>query len=440
MEQKATIGVNLQPDRTMAPAFGTLDKVEIAEAGKSLLPGGIPVFKIDAGIQELVKIEIIFPGAGATSQPTPLVSVGTNDMLDEGTVNYSASALAEQVDFYGAFLQTEATLDFASVCLFSLNKHLTNTIPLLKEMIKNANFPEHEFDTYIQNKKQKFRVDEAKVSTVARKKFTQILFGDKHPYGNYIIEDNFKSVNRNLLSEFHTSAYSLKDSYIVVSGKMDPRMDDLLARSFQISETLKKDNIAIKEQVPNPDRSSQKHFVEKKEAVQSAIRIGRTLFNKTHSDFAAMQVLNTILGGYFGSRLMSNIREEKGYTYGIGSGIVSLKQAGYFFISTEVGVEVCKPALKEIYFELKRLREEPVSQEELTLVRNHMLGSFLRSADGPFSLADKFKGIYDYGLNYSYYQNYVQTIKNITPIDLQKLANLYLKEEDLTELVVGKMQ
>jgi zinc protease len=434
MNTKATL-----PDRTKAPEFGTIDKVEIAEAISSVIPGGLPVFKIDAGSQELVKIEIIFPGAGAASQPRALIAVGTNDMLDEGTSNHSSQALAETVDYYGAFLQMESTLDFASICLFSLNKHLSKTIPLLEDLVKNANFPEHEFTTYIQNKEQKFSVDEAKVSTVARKKFTQLLFGNEHSYGHYVALEDFAQVNRQLFADFYSSAYRLDKCHIVVSGKIDPRLDELLARSFgslvsSPSFTAPSVLLSTFESV-----KEKKHFVERKDAVQSAIRVGRILFNKTHPDFSGMQILNTVLGGYFGSRLMSNIREDKGYTYGIGSGMVSLKQAGYFFISTEVGVDVCKLALKEIYSEMTRLRNELIPEEELTLVRNYMLGSFLRSADGPFSLADKFKSIYDYGLDYSYYQRYIQTIKNITSTELQKLANTYLKEEEMVELVVGKM-
>jgi len=145
-----------------------------------------------------------------------------------------------------------------------------------------------------------------------------------------------------------------------------------------------------------------------------------------------------VFGGYFGSRLMANIREDKGYTYGIGSAMVSFRHAGYFTISTEVGAEVTKDAIKEIYFELNKLQTEKISENELSLIRNYMLGTFLRSIDGPFALADRFKGIYFNGLNYDYYERYVETIKSITPKQLQDLANKYLKKDEMIELVVGK--
>ena len=149
-------------------------------------------------------------------------------------------------------------------------------------------------------------------------------------------------------------------------------------------------------------------------------------------------MVNTILGGYFGSRLMANIREEKGYTYGIGSRMVSMNNAGYIYISTEVGTNVCDDAVNEIYKEIDKLRNELVSSEELNLVKNYMMGDFLRSADGPFALADKFKKIMFYDLSYSYYDEFVKTVKTITPEQIQSLADQYLNPDDLYELVVGK--
>ncbi|HXC04561.1 MAG TPA: pitrilysin family protein [Bacteroidia bacterium] len=426
------------PDRKSAPAYGMPDQVLIPEAAISKLDNGIPVFKIDAGSQELARIEVIFPAAGATAQTVPMLASAVNDMLEEGTFNYTSSAFAEELDYYGAFLQTETTLDFSSVCLFTLNKHLPHTLALLQEVIQNVSFPEHEFQTFIRNRKQKFLTDEAKVGNVSRKKFVQILFGDEHPYGHYQSESDFDAVNRDLLIQFHAGTYSSNACHIVASGKMDPALDKLLAAHFGTAWKNSHVQPALVNARMHPVQG-RFHFVEKKDAVQSAIRIGRVLFNKTHPDFLGMMVLNTVFGGYFGSRLMSNIREDKGYTYGIGSGMVSLKQAGYFFISTEVGVDVCKPALEEIYKELARLRTELIPAEELDLVRNYMLGTFIRSADGPFALADKFKGVYDYALDYSYYQTYVKTIRTITSVDLMALANTYLKEEDMVQLVVGKM-
>ena len=179
-------------------------------------------------------------------------------------------------------------------------------------------------------------------------------------------------------------------------------------------------------------------YIEKTEALQSAIRMGKLSINRTHTDFPALQVLNCVLGGYFGSRLMANIREDKGYTYGIGSGIASLKQAGYFFLATEVGADVCANALTEIENEVNLLRTDLIQEEELALVRNYMLGSLLGSLENAFSHADKFKNIYFAGLDYNYYDNYIHTVKNISAEQLKAIANQYLNWDAITKVVVGK--
>ena len=180
-------------------------------------------------------------------------------------------------------------------------------------------------------------------------------------------------------------------------------------------------------------------YIKKEGALQSAIRIGRLIPNKLHPDYLGLQVLNTILGGYFGSRLMNNIREDKGYTYGINSGVVSLKNGGYFFISTEVGADVTKDALNEIYKEIDLLRTEEVSIEELDLVKNYMLGQFLKSCDGAFNLANLFESVKLYDLDYNFYNNYIKTIKEITPKTIKALGVKYFNKKDLKEVVVGRL-
>jgi predicted Zn-dependent peptidase len=184
--------------------------------------------------------------------------------------------------------------------------------------------------------------------------------------------------------------------------------------------------------------SGKEHYIEKADALQSAIRIGQVSINRTHADFPGLQVVNTILGGYFGSRLMANIREDKGFTYGIGSALVSLKNSGYYFIASEVGADVCSAAMTEIEKEMAILKKDVVSEEELSLVRNYMLGSMLGSLENALSHADKFKNIYFSGLGYDYYQNYIQTVRNISPEEVLNLANRYLNFDGFQRVIVGK--
>lgn len=399
------------------------------------MKNNVPVYHINAGTQDLVKIELLFP-AGMWHQPSPLVGSAASTMLNEGTSKRSAKEISEMVDYYGAFLHTEITHDFAAVGVHSLNKHLPSVLSIIEEIISDSVFRKEEWDIYIKNKQQSFIVNNKKVSFVSRKKFAELLFGNDHPYGHNVNEDDFDKLKREDAYNFYKQNYSAKDAIIVASGNVTDSTLQLIEKHFGcIASPL---TSPLLEERGKRGEAGGQHYIEQKDALQSAIRIGKMLFTKPHADYPAMQVVNTIFGGYFGSRLMANIREDKGYTYGIGSAVVSFSHAGYFTISTEVGAEVTKDAVKEIYFELHKLQTEKVSESELSLVRNYMLGTFLRSIDGPFALADRFKGIHFSGLGYDYYDRYIETIRTITPEQILALSNKYLKKEEMIELVVGK--
>lgn len=426
-------------DRKKAPVFEGVGKVDMIHATEERLSNNIPVYSINAGTQDLVKVEFLFE-AGILQQKKMLQASAVNAMLEEGSSKLTADQIAEQVDYYGAFLETSINQYSASVYLYTLNKYLADTLPVVEQVIKDSIFPQNELDTFLNNRKQRFLVNSQKVAFVARKHFQALLFGNQHPYGSNIKEKDFSKIKREDLVEFYSTYYRPENCKIIVSGKTDSKTTKLLEKFFGADDWKRSfvDNIVTSPEYPIISSDIKEHYLPKKDALQSAIRIGKVMFDKTHDDFLSIQILNTILGGYFGSRLMSNIREDKGYTYGIGSGLVSLKGTGYFFISTEVGVDVCNLAIDEIYAELGRLREELIDERELSLVKNYLMGSFLRSIDGPFALAARFKSIMEYGLDYDYFDRYVATIKETNASKLRELANHYFEPSSLTCLVVGK--
>lgn len=422
-------------DRSIPPAFKNIEKVDFIKAVTKTLSNGINVNVINAGSQEILRIDFIF-GAGKRFENKPLLSTSVNGMILEGTKKRTAAEIADAVDYYGAFLEHDSENDWSTITLYTLEKYLQETIPVVLEVISDSIFPEKEFNTFIQNRKQRYLVNNQKVNIVARKKFAELLFGNSHPYGYNVQEKDFDMLRQEELVGFYKKHYHLSNCNIVISGMVTDKTILVLDQTLgKVKFEFSKIEIPVSQLKSAPEKKVE---VVKEGAIQSALRVGRLLFNKTDKDYIPFQVLNTVFGGYFGSRLMSNIREDKGYTYGIGSGLASLQQGGYFFISTEVGVDVTKKALNEIYFEMKRLREETISSSELDTVRSYMLGTFLRSVDGPFSLADRFIGIMTYGLTYDYYKQYVETVKNITPQQLNVLANKYLLDGEMIELVVGK--
>jgi len=422
-------------DRTTMPVFGKEANIDIVHAQEGKLPNGIPLYSVNAGTQDVIKVEMIF-NAGATQQNKPLIADTANSMLEEGTTKHNSEEIASMLDYYGAFLEVAAYHDYAAVTVYSLGKHVAKVLPILEELVKEPSFPQQELDVYLTNKKQRFLVEDKKVRAVAARNFPALLFGDAHPYGHVTKIEEYDTVKQADLQSFHKTNYSPNGCAIIVSGKFKEPLMNMIGDHFGGS-TWKAQQTEASKKVDITPSAEKKHFMAKEKALQCAIRMGKPLFLKSHPDAIPFQILNIILGGYFGSRLMSNIREDKGYTYGIGSGVVFMKDAGYFQISSEVGSDVCDKALIEIYKELDRLCTEPIPQAELQLVKNYARGNFLRSMDGPFSLAERFKHIWLHGLDYSYYEKYVSTLAEITSAQLMDVAKKYLQKDSIYELVVG---
>lgn len=424
-------------NRTIQPVVNPIEHIDMVQAEKRLLSNGIPVYFINAGSQDVVKIDFIFE-AGTWFQSANLIASLCNSMLEEGSRNFSSAQIAERFDFYGAYIQLMADQIYGFANVVSLGKHLPAILEATEDLLKHSVFPDYELSVLIDKNKQKFLLENEKVRTLCQKKFTQVMFGDEHPYAmNNKLED-FDQINREMLVQFYHNYYHSGNCRIIAAGHVDDRVLNLLETHFGGNDwgqkSLKTSEFKIN---PAPTRF---HHVEKTNGSQSAIRIGKLWVSKAHPDYIPLSILVAILGGYFGSRLMANIREEKGYTYGIGSFVLSLKYASYLIISTEVGNEYVGPTLKEIDLEMKRLQTELVSENELETVRSYLLGEFLRDFDGPFALAGSFKAINDFDLDYSFYDRYLSSLRNITSDQILKLAQQYLNPEDCFTVVAGKME
>ena len=424
-------------DRTIKPEIKTIDRVALLTPKEVVLDNGVHMYSFNAGTQDVVRIECVF-NAGTWYQEKKLTAFSTVKMLKEGTKDYSASDIAEIFDACGAYIGTEAEKDYTYVSLYTLNKHLEKLLPVFTTMIRESVFPQHELSVMLANKKQEQMVSMERVSFISRTKFAEQLYGKDHPYGQSAELNDYDNVNREELAAYHQKYYHPGNLRIITSGKIDDTTQTLINR-FLGDKDWKQGEKAIANEWQLPTDSEKRIFIPKENVLQSAVRIGKVLFTKKDPDYFGMGILNTILGGYFGSRLMTNIREDKGYTYGINSGIISLRNSGFMYIASEVGADVRELATKEVYHEMNLLRNELVPDEELSLVKNYMAGSFLRSIDGPFALADRFIGILDYGFDFNeYYNRYLQTIKDITPQQLQVLANKYFIEDSFFETVAGK--
>jgi len=424
-------------DRKTTPAYGIIDKIQFPLPEQEILGNGLPMHTIQGGVHDIVRLDYSFP-AGSRYASLPLTALAVNQLLQEGTKKYHARELAEKLDYYGAVFKPWITSDTAGFTVFSLSKHLIPVTGLVHSMITEPVFPEEELLVFLQKRKQQFLVEMERVSYRARNRFTEVLFGENHPYGRTLREDDFHRINREVLRDFWKKTYASSRSWVLVSGKPGPsRLNEMKKRLASLPLHTEEDTL------PSfPDITScpgKRHVVPMPRHMQSALRIGRLTFTRDHPDFPAMLVLNTILGGYFGSRLMRNIREEKGYTYGIVSFLSPLHNAGYLTIVSEVGAENTANTIKEIYREMETMQRKPVGDEELDLVRNYMMGDLLRELDGPFATAETYRSIVDAGMDMSHVQHIMETIKNITPGEIGKLAQKYLNPENMKEVIAGRM-
>ncbi|MFM7016881.1 MAG: M16 family metallopeptidase [Bacteroidota bacterium] len=420
-------------NRLIAPNLLQPGGIEIPAAQITSLSNQTPVITLNSGTQEVIKIELVFE-AGSIYSSHPILATSCNRLIEEGSGPYTSAEISEMLDQYGAYFITESGNEFANISLYTTGKFILQTLPVLKTILSEPTFAEEEIETFKTQGKQRLAINLNKVDFLARRNFLNTLYGNEHPLGILTQPDDFDKLNKSVLSSFYESHYRKKLKAVFIAGKLSSEQETAI---YQLLEDLKFDHSNTKNNVKTNILNSKSLYINKKDSVQAAIRIGKRMFTRTHPDYYDFTILNTILGGYFGSRLMSNIREDKGYTYGIGSGLATDINDGYFFISTEVGATVVNEALKEIYFETERLQNELVPEEELTLVKNYLFGSFQRSIDGVFALSDRHKTLYLNNLTTDHYLDYIHRLKTITSEDIQFCAQKHLVKSTFSEVIVG---
>src|SRR5690606_7555693 len=363
-------------DRTIAPQFNVVEEVRLLQPEHEVLQNGVDLFVFNSGEQDLVKIEWVFQNLNTEDLHLPLLNIALAGMFLEGTKQYASAEIAEKVDFYGAFLQPEYSFDHTSLTLYALNKHVEKLLPIVKSVLTESIFPESELNTYVRNNKQNLSVSLKKNDFVARRVFNKTIY-DSNRYAYSPEIEDYDRLERSDILKLYQHQINAGNCTIFISGRVTNQIHQTVRKIFGDQWDARPLDQTQQRMVDKGSQKGNLILIERPDALQSAIRVGYQTINRKHPDFSSLQLLNTILGGYFGSRLMSNIREEKGFTYGIGSGIASLKYGAFFTIATEVGVGVTNATLVEIEKEIDRLRNEPIPIEELNLVKNYVNGAFL---------------------------------------------------------------
>ena len=423
-------------NRTVSPPIK--DAIEfdlhLKPCEKFVLDNGVEVFAIDAGAQDVLQLELVF-FAGNSLENAGAVAAATNHLLKNGTTNKTAFQINEHFEYYGAYCNRACYHETATLSLHTLSKYLPELLPVVKEIITDSIFPETELAVYKQNSKQKLAVSLKKCDFVANRLIDALLFGEDHPYGKYITADKYDALTTEQLKEHFNKHYLNGSCVIFVAGKLPADLFEQLNKQFG-SLTLSNHRKQIFNYQLQPAAQKKQRISNDANGVQGAIRIARPFPNRHHPDYTKVMVLNTVLGGFFGSRLMSNIREDKGYTYGIHSYVQNHLQDSAWLISTEAGKDVSEAAVNEVYKEMQILTEELIEDDELLLVRNYLIGTILGDLDGPFHLIGRWKNIILNNLNEEYFYNSISTIKNISAEEVRGLAKKYFQPDAFYELVV----
>ncbi len=408
--------------------------LQLKNCDRFVLDNKVPVYAMNAGAQDVVMVEWVFD-AGNWYDKQPMVAATTNFLIKNGTTSKTAYQINDFFEFHGAYLNRSCYNETASITLHCLSKHLETLLPVVREIIETSIFPAEELAIYIQNQKQRLSVNLQKCDFIANRLIDEYLFGINHPYGTYSNAEDYDALNTDLLKAFYKQYYLNGSCKIFVAGKMPIGYESMLNKAFG-TLPLHADAPVVVEHPIVTAAQKKVEIINDENGVQGAIRMARPFPNRHHPDFQKAHVLNTLFGGFFGSRLMSNIREDKGYTYGIHSYFQNHVHASAWMISTEAGRDVCAATITEVLKEMELLRNELVDMEELNLVRNYMIGSLLGDLDGPFQLIGRWKNYVLNGLDENYFYKSIETIKSVTPQELQRLANTYLQPDDFYELVV----
>jgi zinc protease len=419
--------------RTQPPVY-PIEKVAIPDAIPFRLQNGIPVYLIEAGTEDIMRIEFTFK-AGQVNEYLPLLASTTNMMLSEGSQNYCSEEINRLLDYYGVFMNLSAEKDRAGIVLFFLNKHIKKVLELSLEILFRPVFPETELNSLMKKRLRWYMVNREKVQNLASDQFFESVFGKHHPYGHQVLERDFDNLNPAILKDFHSKYYTPENLAIIISGKIHEKTSELLDYYFG-DITSKNIYIEDPENILKAEKRKKIHII-KPGATQTALRIGSSTINKRHPDYIGLKILDSVLGGYFGSRLMKNIREEKGFTYGISSTVSSLDLSGYKVISTDVNQKNLHKTIDEIYREIRLLQSVPVSKEEMEVVRNYMTGEMVRMFDGPFALAESLRSAWEFGLDNTYYYRLAEKIKTIEPDEIIMLAQTYYNVDELYQVTVG---
>ncbi len=401
----------------------------------TVMPNGVSLHALQGEDRGVVRLDILFKG-GYSRQQKPLQALFTNRMLREGSEKYSSAEISQKLDYYGAWIDMYSSQEANHITLYVLAKHFSSLLPVVEDFIKKPTFPEENLSVVRNNNKAHFLINSRKVDAVAQRHFEQMLWGENHPLGHIVEPVDYDNITRDDLLRYYKNVYSSNNCTIFLTGSCTPEIIEGIQKSF--GNTAWGTYAPIEGNHPAPCTIKEKRFVKIEGTLQSAVKIGCFTLPATNPDIYAFRFLNVLFGGYFGGRLMANIREEKGYTYDIISEIDAYGTRNALMISSQTATGYVAPLLHEVYSEIERLQSEDIPAEEVELVRNYIMGELCREYEGAIAKAEVFINAWLAGEGFDSVNRYIDTVAAITPERLGEVARKYFCREQMFEIVVGE--
>ncbi len=424
-------------DRTKPPKPGPESKVKFPSYYEKTLPNGFKVIVIENHEQPIVYVSFVVKSGSTYDGELPGLASVTAELLTKGTKTRSATQIAEEIDFVGGSLNATASWDAVNVNVLVLKKYLSVGFDILQDVVLNPTFPEEELERVRTQRLASIKQSKAEAGYLAGVRFSKELFAG-HPYANESggNEESIQKMKRDDLVKFYQTHFMPNNSFIIFAGDITPSEALPLVEKY-FGRWEKGKNPHKKFQAVKDISQTRVVIVDKPGAVQSAIRIGHLGIDRKNKDYVKVYTLNTLLGGYFNSRINMNLRETHGYTYGASSFFDARIYPGPFIVSTDVRNEVTDSSVAEIIKELKRIIEEPVPEDELKMAKDYIVGSFPLQIETPAQVASRVMTIEIYGLPKDFYDRFREEVRKITAKDIQETAKKYLHPDKLLIVVSG---
>ncbi len=423
-----------QLDRSQRPAPGPAPVIRLGDFESFTLNNGLQVIVVENRNVPVVTIQL-----SLTNDPVMEGdAVGYVEMagmlMREGTINRSKEQIDESIDFIGASLSTSSGGMFAS----SLSRHTETLLEIMSDVLLNPTFPLAELDRRITQSKSGLATVRNDANAIARNVGLVAVYGTDHPYGQISTVESLDNITRSMLVDYYNTYFKPNVAYLVIVGDIDVDRARILSEKY-FGNWKKGDVPTHTYPTPKAPEGRRVAFAERPGAIQSVVNVTYpVLFSPGNPDAIKASVMNSILGGgVFSGRLMQNLREDKGYTYGARSSLSSDRLIGRFTASTEVRNSVTDSTVVEILGEMQRLINEPVDETTLELVKNFMNGNFARSLESPRTVAGFALNIKRFNLPEDYYATYLEKLSQVSSADVQAMAAKYLKPDNAIIVVAG---